>query len=300
MGEQKAPVHGNAEVCVNRLRITTTAEAHGATVPERPGRKTDRISNEPFIDCVMRSVTAVQIGEVWDAAGIECTPALNSGTVHLWKRHLETTTAEVDSLYPLLSSDEQERALRFRVETPRRDFIVTRGTLRVLLAHYLGTTPRDLRFRCEAKGKPVLDGESNFCFNVSHANGLALLAFVHRRNIGVDVENLARETDAVQLAERFFSERERDVMRRLRGDELQTAFFRCWTRKEAYIKAKGDGLSLPLDQFDVSIAPNDQDALQATRPDPAEVGRWTISDVSAGPGYAAAVAVATEDSTPDS
>lgn len=244
----------------------------------------------------MRSVTAVQIGEVWDAASIEGSPALNSGTVHLWKLQLDATPAEVDACCELLSKDEQERALRFRIVRPRRDFVVTRGTLRRLLAQYLKTDPRDLRFRYKAHGKPVLEGETGLCFNVSHANALALMAFVQRRDIGVDVENLGRETEAERLAERFFSDHEREAMRRLRGDELQSAFFRCWTRKEAYIKAKGEGLSLPLHQFDVSIAPNDRDALLATRPDPAEVERWTISDVPVGAGYAAAVAVATEES----
>ena len=245
----------------------------------------------------MRSATAVRIGEVWDAAGVERPPALDFGTVHLWKRQLEAPTANVNACYELLSKEEQERALRFRIERPRRDFVVTRGTLRLLLAGYLGIAPRELRFGYEAKGKPLLNGQSGLCFNVSHANGLALMVFVQRRNIGVDVENLGRETEAERLAERFFSNREREALGRLRGDELQSAFFRCWTRKEAYIKAKGDGLSLPLHQFDVSIAPNDQDALQATRPDPAEAGRWRISDVSVGPGYAAAVAVETEESS---
>jgi 4'-phosphopantetheinyl transferase len=118
------------------------------------------------------------------------------------------------------------------------------------------------------------------------------MAFVMRRTIGIDVENLVRGVDAQRLAERFFSERERQALRPLRGDELQAAFFRCWTRKEAYIKAKGDGLSLALHEFDVSIAEQDRDALLATRPDPTEAARWTVCDVPMGTGYVAAVAVA--------
>jgi 4'-phosphopantetheinyl transferase len=123
------------------------------------------------------------------------------------------------------------------------------------------------------------------------------MAFVRRRAIGVDVENLNRKIEAERLAERFFSERERQALRPLRRDELQAAFFRCWTRKEAYIKAKGGGLSLPLHQFDVSIAERDRDALVATRPDPTEGARWTVCDVPMGTGYVAAVAVSemTED-----
>jgi 4'-phosphopantetheinyl transferase len=109
------------------------------------------------------------------------------------------------------------------------------------------------------------------------------------------VEKLDREIEAERLAERFFSQRERQGLRPLRGDELQAAFFRCWTRKEAYIKAKGDGLSLPLHQFDVSIDESDRDTLLATRPDPAEAARWTICDVPMGPAYAAAVAISTDE-----
>jgi 4'-phosphopantetheinyl transferase len=241
---------------------------------------------------VMGSKTEVQIGEVWDATKIWAPPALGSGVVHLWQRQLNATGAEVSACYELLSIEEQERARRFRVERPRNEFVLTRGTLRSLLAQYLGGAPQEVRFRYAGQGKPALEGESGLSFNVSHTNGLALMAFVKQRTIGVDVENVGREVGAERLAERFFSEPERQALRPLRGDELQAAFFRCWTRKEAYIKAKGDGLSLPLHQFDVSIAEGDRDALLATRPDTAEAERWTICDIPMRAGYAAALAVA--------
>jgi 4'-phosphopantetheinyl transferase len=241
---------------------------------------------------VMGSKIEVQIGEVWDATRIGSPPELGSGVVHLWQRRLNATGAQVSACYELLSIEEQERARRFRVERPRNEFVLTRGTLRSLLARYLGGAPREVRFRYAGQGKPALEGESGLSFNVSHTNGLALMAFVKERAIGVDVENVARETDAERLAERFFSEHERQALGCLGGDELKAAFFRCWTRKEAYIKAKGDGLSLPLDQFDVSIAEGDRDALLATRPDAAEAERWTICDIPVRTGYAAALAVA--------
>lgn len=240
----------------------------------------------------MGSKTEVQIGEVWDARTTGRPSELHPGVVHLWQRRLDASAAEVNAYCRLLSSEEQERALRFRVERPRKEFVLTRGTLRTLLAQYLGITPQEVHFRYAVRGKPALEGESGLCFNVSHTDGLALMAFVMRRTIGIDVENLVRGVDAQRLAERFFSERERQALRSLRGDELQAAFFRCWTRKEAYIKAKGDGLSLALDQFDVSIAEQDHDALLATRPDPTEAARWTVCDVPMGTGYVAAVAVA--------
>lgn len=240
----------------------------------------------------MGSKTEVRIGEVWDATKIGSLSEPGPGVVHLWQRRLVASAAEISTCHELLSSEEHERAHRFRVERPRIEFVLTRGTLRSLLARYLGGTPQDIRFRYAVQGKPALEGESNLFFNVSHTNGLALMAFVKQRAIGVDVENVGREVETKRLAERFFSEHERQALRHLGGDELQAAFFRCWTRKEAYIKAKGDGLSLPLHQFDVSIAEGDRDALLATRPEAAEAERWTICDIPIGQGYAAAVAVA--------
>ena len=129
-------------------------------------------------------------------------------------------------------------------------------------------------------------------FNVSHTDGLALLAFVRTRDIGVDVEKIKAATDAKKLAERFFSDRERSFLESLSGEELHAAFFRCWTRKEAYVKARGEGLSLPLHQFDVSVAEDEPQALLATRPDPSEADRWVLRDLPTSPGYAAALAVA--------
>jgi 4'-phosphopantetheinyl transferase len=237
------------------------------------------------------SRTELQIGEVWDATSTGCPSELRQGVVHLWQRRLDASAEEVNACYRLLSNEEQERARRFRVERPRNDFVLTRGTLRSLLGQYLGCTPPEIRFCYALHGKPALEG-NDLCFNVSHTHGLGLMAFAKRRAIGVDVENLRRETQVEQLAERFFSKRERDELKRLSGDELRAAFFRCWTRKEAYVKARGEGLSLPLDQFDVSVAPGESRALLATRPDSSEAGRWILRDVATRPGYSAALAVA--------
>jgi|SRR5579864_4829231 len=243
---------------------------------------------------VMESKTEIQIGEVWDATTIGSPSEPGPGVVHLWQRRLDASGNELSACYKLLSIEEQERANRFRVERPRSEFVLTRGTLRSLLAQYLGGTPQAVRFRYAGHGKPALEGESGLSFNVSHTNGLALMAFVKQRAIGVDVENVGRKIEAERLAERFFSEHERQAMRRLEGDELRAAFFRCWTRKEAYIKATGDGLSLPLHQFDVSLAEGDRNALLATRPDAAESERWAICDIPVTAAYAAAVAVAVD------
>jgi 4'-phosphopantetheinyl transferase len=240
---------------------------------------------------MMASKPEIEIRDACDATSIPSPACPLPGVVHLWRRSLHASAAEVGSCYGLLSNEEKERALRFRIERPRQDFVLTRGALRCLLARYLGSTPQQVRLGNAAKGKPFLEGDNDLCFNVSHTDGLALLAFVRGRAIGVDIEQQSRKVEAEQLAERFFSKRERDDLKHLHGDELRAAFFRCWTRKEAYIKARGEGLSLPLDHFDVSVA-KDECRLLATRPDPSEAGRWTLCDLAVRDGYTAALALA--------
>jgi len=233
----------------------------------------------------------LQICQVRDAALEEPAREIREGEVHLWRRSLEPSSPTMEACFALLSSEEREKAQRYRIERPRSDYILTRGTLRSLLAGYLQRQPQGLTFDYTTYGKPFLTNHRELQFNVSHTDGLALLAFVRDREIGVDVEKIRVQTEALKLAERFFSERERDDLRSLQGNELHAAFFRCWTRKEAYIKAKGDGLSLPLHQFDVSIVPCQTQALLETRPDGAEVNRWIVRDVPVPSGYAAALAV---------
>jgi 4'-phosphopantetheinyl transferase len=227
-------------------------------------------------------------------------PDLQRDVVSVWIRSLQVAPAIEQSCYELLSAQECERAARYRAGRPRNDFVLTRGTLRFLLARYLGTTPQALSFRYSKHGKPVLDGFHDrssddglfdLRFNVSHTDGLALLAFVRKREIGIDVEKIHAVPDMRKLVERFFSLHERDSLEKLSGEELPAAFFRCWTRKEAYVKARGEGLSLPLHQFDVSVAAEVSQALLATRPDASEASRWIVHDLPAGQGYAAAVAV---------
>jgi 4'-phosphopantetheinyl transferase len=234
-------------------------------------------------------------------------PELPPDVVNVCVRSLHVPASVERACYELLSAEERERAERYRVERPRKDFIVTRATLRSLAAAYLGTTPLELSFRYSKYGKPILDGAfdlrsldlglndlrvNDLRFNVSHTEGLALIAFVRTHEIGIDVERIRPEPDVRKLAERFFSLHERHALEKLSGDELQAAFFRCWTRKEAYVKARGEGLSLPLHQFDVSVAADESQALLATRPDPSEASRWILRDLPTRPGYAAALAVA--------
>ena len=230
----------------------------------------------------------------WDGlAGEPAVPNIPAGVARVWHWPLDVSALEVADLKKVLSPDEMERAERYRFDQHRNEFILTRAVLRMVLASYTAQSPESLSFDYSAQGKPALkNGPPDLRFNLSHTEGLAVLALVREREIGVDAEKICAQPDAQKLAKRFFSAREQLFLGKLSGDELQRAFFRCWTRKEAYIKAKGEGLSIPLHAFDVSLEEDQPAALVGTRPDPTEAGRWTLYDLSVGQGYAAALTVA--------
>jgi len=220
--------------------------------------------------------------------------ALPDDEVQLWRIDLEAIRGDEARWQKLLSSDESTRAARFHFSRDRQRFAATRALLRAILASYLSTDPTALSFSYSKKEKPSLGpphAGSGIAFNVSHSGGIALLAFARGREVGVDVEQIRRDFELEAIARRFFSAHEQTQLAALGPEDRPEAFFRCWTRKESYIKATGDGLSLPLSQFDVSLAPGDNDALLATRPDASEARRWLLREVPAGPGYLAALCV---------
>lgn len=235
----------------------------------------------------------IEISGVWDASTEAAQVAhLPAGVVHLWKKSFDASPEEMERCYDRLSPEERTRAQRFLVEPPRRAFILTRGTLRLLLGKYLDRAPSELSFRYTEFGKPLLNEGNELRFNVSHTDGVALLAFVRGTEVGVDVEKIRPVKDLKDLANRFFSVSERQKLNELElEDELHAAFFRCWTRKEAYIKGKGEGLSIPLHQFDVSIELGETQALIATRPEASEADRWLVRDIRFDRSYAAALAI---------
>lgn len=220
-------------------------------------------------------------------------PELQTGAVHVWQQHLRCQPIEVESYRQILSPDEVARARRFRFDSDRNEFIVGRGTLRRLLGQYLSIPPNDLHFSYSAFGRPCVVGHKAAAaldFNISHSGGVALLAFAGGRQIGVDIEKVRQDFMTGEIVDRFFSIAERAALRELPDDQRHAAFFRCWTRKEAFIKALGEGLSHPLDQFDVSLDPNTPAALLATRPDASEAQRWMLCDIEVPRDYAAALA----------
>jgi 4'-phosphopantetheinyl transferase len=210
--------------------------------------------------------------------------------VHVWRARLDWPRATLARLESVLAADERERMARFHFEPDRRRFLIGRGALRLLLGDYLGTTPEALRFAYSPYGKPGLIADQ-LQFNVSHSGDLVLIAAAHGRAVGIDVERISPQTRLQEVAARFFSSHEQQSLAALASALQREAFFACWTRKEAYIKALGNGLSMPLDRFDVAILPGEPAALIATRPDPAEAQRWTVTDLAVGDGYKGALAV---------
>jgi 4'-phosphopantetheinyl transferase len=229
---------------------------------------------------------------------IETPLPLPEDEVQLWRIDLEALGPEESRWQKLLSSDELERASRFHLPRDRQRFVTSRALLRTILSAYLATDPGTLSFSYSSKEKPSLGpahADSNVAFNISHSGGVALLAFTRGREIGVDVEQARSNFELEAIARRFFSPAEQKQLADVPADERPDAFFRCWTRKEAYIKATGDGLSLPLRQFDVALEAGTSNALLATRPDGSEAARWLLREVPAGPGYIAALCVRGQD-----
>jgi 4'-phosphopantetheinyl transferase len=226
------------------------------------------------------------------------TLTLPEDEVQLWRVDLSALRASESRWQKILSPDEAARAARFRFAVDRQRFGISRALLRTILGGYLQSDPRGLAFSYSQREKPSLaqpHAASGIVFNISHSGEVTLLAFTRRREIGVDVEQVRRHSDMEAVACRFFSAHEQKQLFALPAEERFEAFFRCWTRKEAYIKATGDGLSLPLNQFDVSIAPSNSNALLATRPDVSEAARWLLREVPAGPGYVGALCVHGQD-----
>ena len=226
----------------------------------------------------------------WDSPPSEVFASKNE--VHVWRVSLDES--RVTELRPTLSPDECARADRFHFERDRNRFIVARGSLRKILGRYLGKDPARLSFIYSQYGKPSLlaeRAEDMVSFNLSHANELALIAVTRDRQIGVDIEFIRPEFASEEIAERFFSQTEVSALRALAAEMQSEAFFNCWTRKEAYVKALGEGMSMPLDQFNVSLAPGSAAALLGNLRDAREVLRWSLQELFPGPGYTAAVAV---------
>ena len=219
-------------------------------------------------------------------------PALLDDEIHVWRASLDAPAADVEALACTLSADEQARAQRLCFGRDQRRFVVGRGLLRTILGRYLLVAPHAVEFCYGANGKPALaalpDGEE-WQFNVSHSHGLVLVGVTRRRQIGVDIERVRAVATMMEIAQRICSPRERAMLAACPPSEKHAAFFRCWTGKEAYVKAIGDGLAQPLDQIEIApAAEGPRIRLLIDEPRQPDV-RWSLQELDAAPGYMAAL-----------
>ena len=215
--------------------------------------------------------------------------SLEPGEVHVWRVDLRQPEHVVQQFRATLADEEIHRADRFHFEKDRRAFAVSRGFLRQVIGRYLQTKPAALRFSYGPYGKPALAGEHSLRFNMSHSRDVALVAIADAKELGVDVEYIRADFASEDIARRFFSPREVEAFNALPSELRVAAFFRCWSRKEAYIKAIGRGLSQALDGFDVTLAPGIPAALLRAGEDDAT--RWSLIDIDVGEEYAGALMV---------
>lgn len=218
---------------------------------------------------------------------------MTPGDVQIWYFGLDADAQRQAQLTRLLDKQERHRAERFRFEKHRRRFIVRRGFLRLILAHYTGLAPDAICFTRDATGKPSIDSPASMHglkFSASSSQALGVVALTYDRELGLDLEQVCPDGDH-ELMAREFSGHEAAALRRLEPESRTAAFFDLWTCKEAYLKGKGLGLSVPLDQFTIAIDSASPrltwSALDATDPD-----RWSLYRLNLDPGFAACLAVA--------
>jgi 4'-phosphopantetheinyl transferase len=219
---------------------------------------------------------------------------LSSNEIHVWCIDLDLPAHRIQQLAQNLSPDERKRADRFHFDRHRRRFTVARGFLRSILGRYLSIDPGRLEFAYSERGKPTLAPAvpaETLCFNLSHSHEMALYAVTHNRSIGIDIEHIRSNRDVAQLAKRYFSLREYEVISSLRPDQREEGFYNGWTRKEAYLKATGEGLA-GLEEIEVSLAPGKPAALLSIKENRQEAGRWSVFHLTPPvKGYAAALVV---------
>ncbi|MGE0679978.1 MAG: 4'-phosphopantetheinyl transferase superfamily protein [Candidatus Binatia bacterium] len=215
-------------------------------------------------------------------------PELTGQAVHYWFVPLTCVESSLESLQTLLSSDERERAGRYRFPIHCRRFIVRHAALRTILAAYSGVPVYNLSFQVDHYGKPELDAsfvDSPLYFNLSHSDELAVIAVSRIGPLGVDIERIRPLSDLEAIATQYFSPAEQAAILRLPAEQRLLAFYRCWTSKEAFIKALGMGLQFELNRFDVSVSPTDPPALLCIDNNPRKARLWYMTDVACEEGY---------------
>jgi 4'-phosphopantetheinyl transferase len=211
--------------------------------------------------------------------------SLPQDELHIWLAWLDVEPQERTRLCTYLSKDEVSRAERFVFPRDRDHFIVAKGRLRELLGKYLHCPPNAVQFKTGRYGKlSLLDDGNQLRFNLSHSHGLTLYVFGMGRELGIDTEKIRPEFAREGIAQRYFSATEQRDLTEVPKELRDTAFFLCWTRKEAYIKAHGDGLQIALDSFNVSLKPGEPETLRS-----ADSDRWSMRSFTPAPEFVAAV-----------
>jgi 4'-phosphopantetheinyl transferase len=222
------------------------------------------------------------------------TPVLNEDEVHVWRVSLDRETSKLPDLLRILSEDERAKAARICFGEIRERFVVGRAVLRGILGRYLHRDPARLQFVYGPHGKPAVASEcdgAGIRFNMSDSHGLAICAVTRGRQVGIDLERMRSEVPCEKLAKRYFAEAEVNALLALPANQRQEGFFNGWTRKEAYLKAIGKGLSFPLKNVVVSLAPGEPAAILAIQGDPEEARRWSLRALHPDPAYRAALVV---------
>lgn len=220
--------------------------------------------------------------------------SIDADQIHIWRFWLDLPDEQLEDLRQILSEDQFRRARGFRFLRDQNRFVATHGRIREILSGYLALAPERIRFVYNKHGKPELENRSEterLRFNLSHSEDVALLGISGGFRVGVDIERTKPDRSTEGIARRFFTPNELDVLNTLPEDQRVAAFYRCWTRKEAYIKAQGEGLSIPLNQFEVSISLEEPPQIVNIRGNVNEATRWSLHHLEPMEGYVAALAV---------
>ncbi len=212
--------------------------------------------------------------------------------VHVYRILLDLPDADIQYFASLLSNEEHQRAERYLFAKHRARFIAARAQTRMILARYTGQSPAQVQLTYNSYGKPMLDAApGGIHFNVSHSHDLGLLAITEGLEIGVDIEKVRPDIDYVHISRQFFSQGEIGRLLDLPTEEQVEAFYNIWTRKEAFIKGRGTGLSTPLDQFEVSLGGDTPGRLVQASEEIENACEWTLCELKPGTGYVANLAV---------
>jgi len=229
----------------------------------------------------------------WKSAP-EVPPPLQKKEVHVWSSGLMPSKSALLGYWEILSEVEKDRSELFRFAKDRIAYVTAKGVLRKLLGHYLDVIPSTIQFEHNSFGKPFLaEAPHALQFNISHSGGIGLFGFAPDAEIGVDIEQVKSEIQVQKTAARFFSKNEADTILSLAKEDQVNAFFKCWTRKEAFIKGHGQGMSLPLDEFEVSVLDETLVELRRVAWDENEAKEWRLTSFDVAEGFVGAMACRT-------